>query len=101
MVIVRFHLQERDSEALVVSLCGLVNGASLCPGVGQSMDYTHVSWLGAVIMVALSLVLEDRERHCRSEKMVPPTISFASPSFRVSCDLHPLMLPLPPKWRYI
>lgn len=90
MLTVRIHLQERDKVASVMSLCGLVYEAGLCPGVGQNMDYTHAScggWGVAVIMVTLSLVLENRERHHRSERMVPPTIRFSNPS----CDSCPLM----------
>lgn len=56
---------------------------------------------GGIIMATLSLVLEDRERHLNSERMVPPTISFSNPSFRVNCDSCPLMSPLSPNWGYI
>lgn len=36
-VIVRLQLQVRNKVAVVVSLCGMVNGTALCPGVSQSM----------------------------------------------------------------
>lgn len=45
---------------------------------GWSEHGLHACELVGVVMVTLSLVLEDRERHCRSERTVPPTVRFLS-----------------------
>lgn len=102
-VIVRLQLQVRDK---VTGSCGgepLWHGEWDCsvPQGESEHDCTHVSSRVGVweIMITLGLVFENRERHQRSEKKVPPTIRLSSLSLRVSCDSCYLVSPLLPKWK--